>query len=46
MYRTKVEVEILSNDPFTGDESLFEIAQAITYGDCSGVVEIQTSEKP
>lgn len=42
-FRTLVTVEILSNDPYTGDESLSEIANAITYGSDSGLVTIHKS---
>jgi hypothetical protein len=39
-YRTKVTVEVLSEDPIATDASLYSICEAITTGGCSGVVNI------
>jgi hypothetical protein len=36
-YKTIVKIEILSNFPYTGQETLQEIVHDITEGDCSGV---------
>jgi len=44
LYRTKITIEVLSEGPFT-TEDLAEINYAITEGDCSGVVNVETSEE-
>lgn len=38
-YRNRITVEVLSEDPLSGDESLSDIAYLIDEGPCSGKVE-------
>lgn len=44
-YRTVVQIEILSEEPFGNPEDLENVHYAITEGDCSGSVTILAQEQ-
>ena len=45
-YRTFMTIEVLSETPLTGDESLSDIERLITEGPCSGKVETIRENEP
>jgi len=44
-YKTVIQVEILSEEPYSSPTTLDQIHYDITFGDCSGYLSLLTSQE-
>lgn len=45
LYKTVIQVEILSEEPYSGGNDLMEIHNDITFGHCSGLIKTLASDQ-